>query len=83
MTPAEVVQQLFQCCDDDLGNAVLKTSPAAVEGTEDVSPRLLRESEGKICDMPVLQEMLPDSLHPSERFHRHYRERRSGSRPRG
>ena len=36
MTPAEVVQQLFQCCDDDLGNAVLKTSPAAVEGTEDV-----------------------------------------------
>ena len=36
MTPAEVVQQLFQCCDDDLGNAVLKTSPAAVEGTEDI-----------------------------------------------
>ena len=35
MSPAEVVQQLFQCCDDDLGNAVLKTSPAAVEGTEE------------------------------------------------
>ena len=35
MSPAEIVQQLFQCCDDDLGNAVLKTSPDAVEGTED------------------------------------------------
>ena len=32
----ETVQQLFQCCDDDLGDAVLKSSPDAVYGTEDV-----------------------------------------------
>ena len=42
MTPAEVVQQLFQCRDDDLGNAVLKTSPAAVEDTEDILNKISR-----------------------------------------
>ena len=38
MSPAEIVHQLFQCCDDNLGNAVLKTSPDAVEGGYLVSP---------------------------------------------
>ena len=34
LSNAETVQHLFQCCDDDLGDAVLKSSPDAVNGTE-------------------------------------------------
>ena len=34
LTPDEVVQQLFQCCDEHLGDAILRSLPAAVEGDE-------------------------------------------------
>ena len=33
MDNAEKVRQLFECCNEDLGNVVLKTSPTAVEDT--------------------------------------------------
>ena len=31
----ETIQQLFQCCEEDLGNDILKSHPEAVSGTED------------------------------------------------
>ena len=34
LSDAETVQQLFECCDDDLGDAILKSSPTAVNGDE-------------------------------------------------
>ena len=34
LSDAETVQQLFECCDDDLGDAILKSSPTAVDGNE-------------------------------------------------
>ena len=34
LTADEVVQQLFQCCDDHLGDIILRCNPAAVEGDE-------------------------------------------------
>ena len=36
LTDGESVQHLFQCCDEDLGDAILKGHPDAVTGTEDV-----------------------------------------------
>ena len=35
MDDAEKVRQLFECWDEDLRNVVLKTSPTAVDGTEE------------------------------------------------
>ena len=34
LTPDEKVQQLFQCCDDHLGNQILRSYPGIVEGDE-------------------------------------------------
>ena len=34
LTPEKTVQHLFQCCDEDLGDAILKGHPAAVTSTE-------------------------------------------------
>ena len=34
LTDAEKVQHLFQCCDEDLGDAILKGHSSAVSGTE-------------------------------------------------
>ena len=34
LTAINTVQQLFQCCDDDLGDAILRGNPTAAEGTE-------------------------------------------------
>ena len=34
LTPDEVVHQLFQCCDEHLGDVILRCNPAAVEGDE-------------------------------------------------
>ena len=34
LTPDEKIQHLFQCCDEDLGNDILKGHPQAVSGTE-------------------------------------------------
>ena len=31
LTPDETMQQLFQCCDDDLGNAILRSQPDVVK----------------------------------------------------
>ena len=36
LTPADTVKHLFECCDTDLGDAVIKGTPASVEGTEAV-----------------------------------------------
>ena len=36
LSPPETVQHLFQCCDDDLGDSILKGHPSAVNGTEAV-----------------------------------------------
>jgi len=35
LTAGEAVQQLFQCCDGDLGNNILRSNPDATRGTED------------------------------------------------
>ena len=35
LSATETVQHLFQCCDDDLGDAILKGAPTAVTGTEE------------------------------------------------
>ena len=35
LTGAESVEQLFHCCDEDLGDSILKGHPDAVTGTED------------------------------------------------
>ena len=35
LSPDEVVQHLFQCCENELGDDLLKSSPDAVSGTED------------------------------------------------
>ena len=35
LSAGETVQHLFQCCDDDLGDSILKGNPNAVYGTED------------------------------------------------
>ena len=34
LTAINTVQQLFQCCDDDLGDAILRGNPTAADGTE-------------------------------------------------
>ena len=34
LSPDEVVEQLFHCCDEHLGDAILRINPAAVEGDE-------------------------------------------------
>ena len=34
LSPDEVVYQLFQCCDEHLGDVILRCNPAAVEGDE-------------------------------------------------
>ena len=34
LTPDEKIQHLFQCCDEDLGDDILKGHPQAVSGTE-------------------------------------------------
>ena len=36
LNPDEVVHQLFQCCDEHLGDAILRCNPAAVEEDEAV-----------------------------------------------
>ena len=35
LTNEDTVQQLFQCCEEELGDAILKSHPAAVSGTEE------------------------------------------------
>ena len=36
LSTGETVQHLFQCCDDELGDSILKGNPNVVNGTEDV-----------------------------------------------
>ena len=36
LSPEEVVEQLFHCCDEHLGDAILRCNPAAVEGDETI-----------------------------------------------
>lgn len=35
LTVGETIQQLFQCCDGDLGDNILRSNPDAIRGTED------------------------------------------------
>ena len=49
LTDAEKVQHLFQCCDEPLGDAILKGHPNAVSGTE----ASLLEVVKKLAVIPV------------------------------
>lgn len=42
LTPDEKVQQLFQCCDDHLGDAILRGQPEAVNGDEATLLRVIK-----------------------------------------
>ena len=43
LTGAESVQHLFHCCDEDLGDAILKGHPDAVTGTEDGLLQIIKQ----------------------------------------
>ena len=49
LTLQETSRQLFQCCDDDLGNDLLRSYPTILEGTE----TLLLEAIKKLAVTPV------------------------------
>ena len=43
ITGAECVEQLFHCCDEDLGDSILKGHPDAVTGTEDNLVKIIKQ----------------------------------------